>query len=390
MQDPEAKPASTKPSEQAFPPRQRGPVTLAELSAGLVWPLLLRAPALAIQPPRLLLALFTIAAMALAVWLFDASLHLLGAQPLAAPMFDEMGAALGAFADRAIELRLTAAATELIIGIIGAPLRAMTQRPLAASALALLIAPVWMVGGGALCRMVAVDVAGRLNLSIADALASSFRRAASLAGAALIPLFLIAALALAIKLAGWALLSLAVVDLLGGALFGLALLAGFALATLFVGYAAGHALLAPAVVVEGGDAMDAVQRAYAYVIGRPGRAALYAAAALAQGALAYILARAFVAATISSTTALATAWLSHDRAKSLLTLHDHQPLAGWLIAQWNHLAWMFLAAFAVSLYFSASTLVYLLLRRVNDEQDIHDVWMDDRDAEPRRTQPLTH
>ncbi len=319
--------------------------------------------------------------MAVAAWLCDAVLRLVGSKALAASLFEEMGSAMGAFADRITDLRFTVAFSELFMGAIGAPLRVFGERPLAAGLLALFVAPAWMVGGGAICRMVTVDVARNLNLPIAEAVAYAMRRWASLAGAALIPLALMGLIGALIRLAGWALLSVSVIDVLGGVAYGLMLVGGVALWAMIVGYAAATPLLAPAVMVEDGDAMDAVQRGYAYIVGRPGRAAIYGGVALIEGAVAAVLARMFLATVIFSTAALATAWVGPGRAKALLLEAKGQPLAGWLIGQWHHLAWLIFAAFAVSLYFTASTLVYLLLRRVNDEQDIRDVWMErEKDA----------
>jgi hypothetical protein len=358
--------------------RRPGPVTLAELTAGLIWPTLLRSPALAVQPPRVLVGLFTVAALALVAWLFDSALGLFGSEPLAAPVLEQVTLGLDSAAERLLALDLVASATALADAVFGVAVRASGERPVAAAALLLLLAPAWMVGGGAIARMVGVDVAGRMNMSTADALSFSLRNTLSLSGAMLIPIVLMGALALALKLAGWALLSVTVIDLIGGVAYGLMIVVGLALVLVIVGFAGGQALLAPAVAVEGGDAMDAVQRAYAYVIGRPGRAMLYGVFALVQGAIVFVIARWIVAAALGITDRLATAWLGADRARALLGYGDEasRPIAGWLIGEWHSLLWAVLTGFVVSLYFTSSTIVYMLLRRVNDEQDLREVWME--------------
>ena len=353
-------------------------MTLAELTAGLIWPTLLRSPAMAVQPPRVLVGLFTVAAVALVAWLFDGALGMFGAEPLAAPALEQVTSGLDTAAARLIALDLAGSAAALADAVFGVAVRASGERPVAAAALLLLLAPVWMTGGGAIARMVGGDVAGRMNMSTAEALSFSIRNALSFAGAILIPIVLMGALALALKLAGWALLSVTVIDLIGGVGYGLMIAVGFALILLIVGFGAGQALLAPAVAVEGGDAMDAVQRAYAYVIGRPGRAILYGGFALAQGAIVFVIARWIVAGALGMTDRLSTAWLGADRARALLGYGgaDGQPLAGWLIGEWHSLVWAILAGFVVSLYFTSATIVYMLLRRVNDEQDLREVWME--------------
>lgn len=356
--------------------RRRGPVTLAELTAGLVWPLLLRAPALALYPPRVFIGLLTIAAVALVAWVFDGALGWFDVSPVGRPLLVEMSASLSAFARETMAGDFAEAAGSLGYGLLGAPVSVAAERPVAFAALLLLLAPVWMIGGGAICRMVAVDVAGRTNLSTADGLISAARNASSLTWALLIPVVAMAAAALALKAAGWALFSLPVIDVIGGLVYGLMILAAVFLTLLALGFALGQALLAPAVMVEGADALDAVQRAYAYIFGRPGRAALYLVGALAQGVVVCVIAHWVVATSLAGAAGLSLSWISDERREALRGAAEAEgpPTAGWLMLEWENLAWALLAGFVVSLYFAASTLVYMLLRRVNDEQDVQEVW----------------
>lgn len=354
----------------------RAPVTLAELTAGLVWPTLLRIPAMAVQPARLLLGAAIVVLLALVARLFDGGCKVLNVADFAGPLLESIGRGFGAFAEALFEVRPVAAVGLLYEGVIAQPVAMLHDRPFSAAALLLLGVPVWTGGGGALCRMVAVDIAGHVNLSLREALGFALRRAWTLSWSLLLPLVALGALALFMAVAGWLLLNLPVVELLGALLYGGFLLLGLLVTLIFVGFALGQALLVPAVAAESTDSVDAFQRAYAYVLGRPARLALYGAAALSIGVVVYAIGGAIVGGVERLTADLSMAWLSDARANELLgATGAEESFAALLIRRWNQALGLLLAGFGVSLYFSASTIVYMLCRRVNDEQDLREVWM---------------
>lgn len=355
----------------------RGPVTLAELCAGLVWPALLRAPALAVQPPRVALGVLIVAVVAVVARLFDGGCRIIGAEALAGPLVLSITDGVRGFVARLLDLQLSGALAALYRGVFAGPFDLLASRPFAGAVLLLLVTPAWMIGGGALCRMVALDVAGHINLSLRESLGFALRRAGALVFAMLIPILSMGAIALLMAVVGWLLLSLPVVDFIGALGYGLFMAAGFLVVLLFVGFVAGQAMLAPAVAAEGTDALDAVQRAYAYVLGRPARLALYALGALALGAVAATIAGMIVDGGVRLTSELTGAWLSDARFNALRTTvgTDDETLSALLIHRWEQLAMLLLVGFTVSLYFALSTVVYLLVRRVNDEQDLREVWL---------------
>ena len=103
---------------------------------------------------------------------------------------------------------------------------------------------------------------------------------------------------------------------------------------------------------------------------------IYASLVLLLGAVSYVIAEWSITSVIDWTHTLATSELREARIENLAPSDDSTPsAAGQIIAFWEILAALILPAFAVSYYFSASTALYLLLRRVNDEQDIREVWM---------------
>lgn len=455
----------------------RGPVTFTELTAGLIWPRLLRGFALAGHPARLGLALgMIVVVMAPGVlidwargpvvppggfdapamteqarrtaigetldraWIDDdaASQALDGEEapdPAAARrVIDEsLGEALAEVDEPRREQQLRAEAVEAIacidevtsrgvfqttvatatdsfntfvVGLLtldfascGRALRAVfvttpralaVEYPLAGVPILIIFLAVFTLGGGALCRMVACDMSGELRLSATEGLGFALPRWGRSAAAVLIPAAIILAIALGLALGGLVLLRLPGLNLIGGLVYGLMLAAGALLVFLLAGFAVSGAMLIPAVAVESTDSIDANQRAYAYVLGSPGRLAIYAIVLIVEGALAYAVIGWLTAAALNVSADLAGAWagwgapLHGGIEPFVFTLPDHglglsgtRRGAAALIGLWERLGLAALAAYVVSFFFTASTALYLLLRRVNDGQDIEEIWTDE-------------
>jgi len=374
----------------ASPISARAPVTLRELTAGLVWPQLLRSAGLAVQPPRLLVGLLVVLGLLAVGWLLDvvwgaappAELPIRfraapGEEPFADAFLAEVFSGVDVAARRAMELDVSKALTALVQSAYGTAWSLLGAAPVRGAVTLAAFLIVCAIGGGAIARMTAVDVGADLSMSARDGVAFALRRWRSLTAAWLAPLFVVGAIAMLLRASGWLLLSLPVLDVLGAVLYAIPLALGL-LAMLLLGvFAVGHGLLIPAVAVEGTDALDAVQRAYAYVLGRPGRMLLYAAVLLAQGCVAYLVVAWIVDAGVRFTHENTTAWLSEARAAKV---HGDDAAAPTLIGFWESAFRLLPPAFLVSYAFSASTVLYLLLRRVNDEQDVRDIWMPGDDA----------
>jgi hypothetical protein len=50
-------------------------------------------------------------------------------------------------------------------------------------------------------------------------------------------------------------------------------------------------------------------------------------------------------------------------------------LEHWLVRFWEGMLALLLAGWAISYHFTGGTLLYLLLRRVNDDQDVEEIWL---------------
>ncbi|MCP3905230.1 MAG: hypothetical protein GY715_16515 [Planctomycetes bacterium] len=243
------------------------------------------------------------------------------------------------------------------------------------------------LGGGAVCRMAACDFAGHERLRISEATTFVLDNWVKLLLTPMLPLLIAGGLALAMIIGG--VLLLPWLDVIGGLLYGLALIAGFLLVFVLLGYAVGFPLLLPAVACENCDAADAQQRAFGYVLSRPLHLLGYVVVMLVGLALGYVVVALFATTIINFTATLVgvipenSALLSAggvgilDLAPSDAgAVHDawHSRWAAAMITFWQRVVVDLVIAWVVSYLFTASTIVYLLMRRAADGQDVEEIW----------------
>ena len=352
------------------------PVTLADFTDDLLWVKLMRAPALALRPERLAVCLGGV----LLIFFF-----------LAIPgMFSPRSESpLEAFASFERE-----AARELLAGLkrfhsgdivaaiwkfmFSGPRKMVLESPISAAIMFIPSLLIFALVGCAVSRMVACEFSQGTKLPWNRALAFSFKRLPSSVFALLMPLVVVLALGAVISLFGWT-LGLAGINIIGALAYGIAMffaaLAVIAIAT----YLLGWPMLIPAIACEGTDAVDATQRAVAYVLGRPLRLFLYSVFLLLQAAVAILICTVIVAG-VEGFIAHASAQFAGDAARQVAS-GDAGSLgwsfkgAAWIIKFWHLALSMVVLAFVLCLHFSGSTIRYLLLRRVNDGQELEEIWM---------------
>lgn len=245
---------------------------------------------------------------------------------------------------------------------------------------------VWGLIGGAICRIAVAQVAADERVGLTDAVRFSLRKAAPLVTAPLAPFvgvgffaFLCAILGLFYWIpAGW-------MRELVGVLAFLPLLAGLVMAILLLGLAVGWPLMQATIAAESEDAFDALSRSYAYVYQRPGRYLAYALLAWGLGTIGILVVGTFVHALVE----LAAWGLSFGAPDPLVvSLFRGRPIAGsntltaWLIV--THLlayGWLY------SYFWTAGTIIYLLLRHDVDGTDWHDIVLRPPDQPPLGPEP---
>lgn len=365
------------------------PVLLADLSAGLVWPKLLRAVPLAAHPGRILLGAVPFIWLMAVGSLFD----LIAGRPInwpPPPQSESLldpgpGAASQISPTRSLGAFEALAISDKQAELAGVPKPDIfDQAPSHAwpllIALLLIVVPIFLLFQAAIARSVACDVALRLNLSSSKALRSSARKLPSILGAWFGPLIIASVLVLMLLTAGL-LLRWPGLNILGGALYGLFLLLGALLVFIALGFLLAQSLLAPAVVIENSDAIDAVQRAYAYLLCRPARFVVYAAILIAQGIISIVVAAFLLHVTLEWTASLTGAW-SQGPILARPDPTGSTAIAASLAGLWRTVFIAILGGFILSFYATGSTLLYLTLRRINDDQDIEDIWVPDAASTP--------
>ena len=179
-------------------------------------------------------------------------------------------------------------------------------------------------------------------------------------------------------------------DIVGGALFGIALISAALSAIVIVVLLIGLPLIAPAVACDGCDAVESIQRTGAYIFARPLHLLWYGFISLVVIALGTLVAD--FAATImwsfaigaygsaSGETALSAVgnlrFLEPYQSAPPALLGFTQSITASLIDVWRTILCLLIGACALSIGFSCATRSYLLVRLNSDGQDVCDLWED--------------
>jgi len=162
----------------------------------------------------------------------------------------------------------------------------------------------------------------------------------------------------------------------------------------------------PTIAVEGSDTFDAFSRSYSYVYARPWRTMFYTLVTAVYGTLCFVFVKLLVGLVFNSastilgaTMNLSSAGLSSPLGKlqamwfsptlsgpffggfNLFNLSWSERIASFFIAFWVFILVGLVIAFAISFFFSGSTLIYLLLRRCVDATEMDEVYVEDFESQ---------
>lgn len=382
--------------------REAGP-RLADLTDDLLWPLMLRAPGLALRAGRIGLVFFATLIVALLLSLGVSIDGLVGAGRNWAAVMGQVS---------------PASESLLWSAYISTPLTLVREFPITTLVFVPVSLLIWIAALGAVARMVACELAQGVHVPWPEALGFAGKRLLSMLGAVLGPVVFVWFIGLGLAVGGLLLLRWPGLNVAGGLLYGLSLMGGFVAVFVLVVYLLGHNLLIPAVVCEGTDSFDAVQRAYAYVCGKPLRLILYTVFGVVQWALVAVIAMAIATGVVTFTAKGASAW--GGKGGEAIWAATHQTLAGaaalmsgqggmgsrgtafmgmgeqptavatpdfraglegtyraeaWLVGLWAGVPVGLAFAYTVCLSMAISTTIYLIVRRINDGQDVAEIWM---------------
>jgi hypothetical protein len=382
---------SPAPGEPKTPTRAL--VTFEDLSHDLVWPRLFRAGVLAFHPARVAMSLGLLAAVTSIIWALSSIESALGWSEGVGSAREIVGSverlvvpggtpSVGAAGERLVslflDLPLDIVRSHPLVGVVGVPV-------------CLLLAAVC---SAAIARSAATEFAASRAEPIVGTMRFAAHRWQTLVGAIVGPVVLVWGIAVLLAIAGFFLARWPGVNLLGAVLYGAALLVGFLATFLMLVYALGKPMLIPAVCCDGADALDAIQRAYSYVIAKPLRLALYVGVLIVQGIVLVAVVSVFCAAVVAFTSRSAGAWAGERgermvggsrvvRAEEATTpAGDRLFDAGAAVVRgWNLVPASIPVAFLFSYWTCASTLLYLGMRRVCDGQDMNELWSPEEDRE---------
>lgn len=236
---------------------------------------------------------------------------------------------------------------------------------------------VWAFFGGAITRITAVSLAREEQVSIGQAASFACSKWAAYFTAPLFPLFGVVLLSLPLALVGLLLrFNLGIV--IAGILWPIALVLGVFMAVLLVVLYFGWPLMWATISTEGTDSFDALSRSYAYTCQRPLHYLLYAVLAALLGALGVAFVFLFAGAVINLSHWAVSWGSSASRLEQVL----HPPADGSisptgssLINFWIGCVGAVAVGFMFSYLWTASTAIYLLLRRQVDATETDEVYM---------------
>ncbi len=363
------------------PPNVREPsVMLSDITSDLIWPRILRAPALALSPSRVLTG--SICAFLLSIILqiatFFRSEKGQSTQGIYAEIqgvFDRLGFALDLLVESIFNFNPIGFAQS--IGLGAWLIRdTVMESPMISLFLGIPLIVVLSIAGGAIARSSAIEFGTGRFVSSEDTLRFALRRARHFVGAIVGPMIVCTFIFLLIAIGG-VLLSVPVLDVIGSILYLPALILGILATIILMLHLLALPMIVPALAVEGTDAFDAIQRSYAYVIAKPLRYLIYAVLLLGLGIASAGIFTMLAQGSIEMTN-WAASFFALDSTSRVLTNEGEmgatKGTAHAIISIWHAMIELITAGYAISLFFTSSTLLYLVTRRVCDGQGINELW----------------
>ena len=279
---------------------------------------------------------------------------------------------------------------------------------------------IWGLFGGAITRMAAVQVARKEKIGIGEAVRFTMARWVSFFSAPLFPLLLVLVIVIFLIIFGLFHLIPWVGDIIVDGLgWPLVLLAGLVMAVVLVGLV-GWPLMYATISAEGSDSFDALSRSYSYVYQSPWHYLWYSLVALCYGAVVV-----FFVGFMGSLTVYLGKWgvdqtpLTHWAGREpeflfvyaptsyhwrdllmqpsdvvvngvisqtnyeayLATLNWNNKVGAVMVACWLYLVFLMIVGFGYSYFWTAGTIIYLLMRRKVDDTELDEVYLDEDEGE---------
>jgi hypothetical protein len=282
----------------------------------------------------------------------------------------------------------------------------------------------WGFFGGAITRMAAVQLTRKEKISIGEAIQFTRSRYTSFFTAPLIPLIGVLLFLILLILFGVLHLIPLVGDIIDGVGWPLVLLAGLVMAVILVGLT-GWPMMYATISTEGSDSFDALSRSYSYVLTNPWHYIWYALVALTYGAIVVFFIGFMGSLTVylgkwgvSQTPFIGPDYVNREpeylfqyapksfgwrelllQGSSSIDIHGEytQPdqwhvwnrIGAGMVAIWLGLLFLMVVGFGYSYFWTASTIIYLLMRRKVDDTEMDEVYVEEDESEEGYSMPIT-
>jgi len=246
--------------------------------------------------------------------------------------------------------------------------------------------------GGAICRIAALQFARGEKPGLTEVLRFSTKKFTSFFTVPLAPVIIIIIMGVFIFLFGLIGNIPRVGELIMGIFMFLTLIVGTLITVFLIGTIAGFNLMFPAVACDGSDCFDAISRSFSYVYAKPWRMSFYTAVAAVYGSICYMFVRffAFLLLLVTYQSLQFGIWGDNSKLTAVwagprfwnlfgpaisTTTNLTQSLAALLV----HLCLLavigLVVSFIISFYFSANTIIYVLMRNRVDNTSLDDVYI---------------
>ncbi len=275
---------------------------------------------------------------------------------------------------------------------------------------------IWGFFGGAITRIATVQITRKERIGMSEAIRFTCARWLSFFSAPLIPLLIVAGFTLILMVFGIFHLIGGFGDIFDGVFFPIFIGLGLCMAIVLIGLV-GLPMMHATISTEGSDSFDALSRSYSYVFQSPWNYLWYAVVAILYGMVLVF----FVGLVGSMSVYLAKWGLSQtpfvnmvNREPSYLfvyaptsfgwrelllsgtsavnspqayeaylgTLKVYNKIGAGMVAGWLYLFFLLILGFGYSYFWTASTIIYLLMRRKVDDTDMNEVYLEEEELEP--------
>jgi hypothetical protein len=243
---------------------------------------------------------------------------------------------------------------------------------------------VWAFFGAAICRIASVQLAANERITWIAALRHAGSKYLSYISAPLVPLAGAALAAAPIFVMGLIMYPGGLGIFLAALTWPVLLIFGLMMTLLLLGLFFGWPLMWGTISTEGTDSFDALSRSYAYVFQAPLYYLFYAVVAAILGWLGWLLVQNFAAGVIWLTY-WAAGWGSTDT--QIIAVMPGGEISGlgyagaWLIRFWVGCVKVLAVGYLFSYFWTASVVIYFLLRRNVDATEMDEVFLDADEGE---------